>query len=96
MDANFHKADTAKFLQPLHMDTGVAIALSRELYKTFQHLASDSTDQFLPTPIAESILRPEAGQEKGRYVDESRIPNHLSPIFTSDTHPLLHPIRTRE
>ena len=68
MSAHFHKADTAEFLRSLHMDVGTAITLSREFFKTFQHLASDSLDQFLPTPIAESILRPEAGQERGRYV----------------------------
>lgn len=60
------------FLRPLHMDTKTAVALSRELHGTFQRLAADSMEQFLPTPIAESILRPKAGQEKGRYVPKLR------------------------
>ncbi|RYO74903.1 hypothetical protein DL764_010647 [Monosporascus ibericus] len=50
------------------MDVGIATALAREFRLTFERLAAESTDQFLPTPIAESILRPEAGQEKGRYL----------------------------
>jgi len=36
---------------------------------TFTRLAAESLDQFLPTPITDSILRP-VGDEKGRYVLE--------------------------
>ncbi len=68
MGTGSQKADMANFLQPLHMDVETAAALSREFHKTFQRLAAESMEQFLPTPIAESILRPKAGQEKGRYV----------------------------
>ncbi|RYP30203.1 hypothetical protein DL767_006350 [Monosporascus sp. MG133] len=63
-----HESDMSNFLRPLHMDVGIATALAREFRLTFERLAAESTDQFLPTPIAESILRPEAGQEKGRYL----------------------------
>ncbi|RYP06178.1 hypothetical protein DL765_009585 [Monosporascus sp. GIB2] len=63
-----HESDMGNFLRPLHMDVGIATALAREFCLTFERLAAESTDQFLPTPIAESILRPEAGQEKGRYL----------------------------
>jgi hypothetical protein len=56
-----------KFLQPLAIDSRTALELSRELASTFRTLSSESLDQFLPTPISESILRP-AGQNHGRYV----------------------------
>ncbi len=53
------------FLQPLAIDTQKVLALSRELTSTFRSLSADSLDQFLPTPISESILRP-AGHDHGR------------------------------
>ncbi|RYP66149.1 hypothetical protein DL769_006093 [Monosporascus sp. CRB-8-3] len=68
MDTTSRKFDMRDFLRPLYMDVGIATALAREFRLTFERLAAESTDQFLPTPIAESILRPEAGQEKGRYL----------------------------
>lgn len=73
--------DMADFLRPLHMDAEVAVALSKEFHRTFQQLAAESMDQFLPTPIAESILRPKAGQEKGRYVPETRLSTTHFPSF---------------
>ena len=60
--------DIEGFLKPLYMDSAKAHAMSREYAHTFRRLAAESKDQFLPTPISEGILRPEAGQEKGRYV----------------------------
>ncbi|KAK4099361.1 actin-like ATPase domain-containing protein [Parathielavia hyrcaniae] len=53
------------FLQPLAIDTQTVLELSRELTPTFCMLASESLDQFLPTPISESILRP-ASRKPGR------------------------------
>ncbi len=53
------------FLQPLAIDTHTVLQLSRELASTFRTLSAESLDQFLPTPISESILRP-AGQNHGR------------------------------
>ncbi|KAI0843079.1 MFS general substrate transporter [Hypoxylon sp. FL0890] len=60
------KSDIEEFLKPLSIDDATAHALSHELYQTFQHLSANSLNQFLPTPISESILRPTAGREKGR------------------------------
>ncbi|KAL7628817.1 hypothetical protein AAE478_000332 [Parahypoxylon ruwenzoriense] len=60
------KPDIDNFLGPLYIDEAKAHALSRELYRTFQHLSASSLDQFLPTPISESILRPPGGSERGR------------------------------
>lgn len=54
------------FLRPLHMDVATVQQLSHEFHQTFRYLAAESQDQFLPTPITESILRPTAGSEKGK------------------------------
>ncbi|KAI1394192.1 MFS general substrate transporter [Hypoxylon trugodes] len=62
----FIKFDIEDFLRPLSIDNAKAHALSHELCRAFQHLSAHSLDQFLPTPISESILRPTAGREKGR------------------------------
>ncbi|KAI0159245.1 hexokinase-7 [Pestalotiopsis sp. NC0098] len=56
------------FLRPLHMDVATVQQLSHEFHQTFRYLAAESQDQFLPTPITESILRPTAGSEKGKYL----------------------------
>ncbi|KAK9774743.1 putative Phosphotransferase [Seiridium cardinale] len=60
--------DVADFLQPLRIDVPTVQQLSHEFRQTFQDLATESLDQFLPTPITESILRPTAGSEKGTYL----------------------------
>lgn len=52
-------------LQHLAIDAEKALDLSRELASAFRQLSAHSLDQFLPTPIAESILRP-AGYRHGR------------------------------
>ncbi|KAI2468947.1 MFS general substrate transporter [Annulohypoxylon bovei var. microspora] len=59
------KCDVEDFLKPLSIDEAKAHALAHELCRSFQHLSADSLNQFLPTPISESILRPTAGREKG-------------------------------
>jgi hypothetical protein len=55
------------FLQPLDIDIGKVIALSKRLCATYSALAAESENQFLPTPISYSILRPPAAAEGGRY-----------------------------
>lgn len=57
-----------EFLRPLAISSSVVHELSRELAETFRSLSAESLDQFLPTPISESILRPVAGRDHGRYV----------------------------
>ncbi|KAG0652540.1 Hexokinase I, partial [Hyphodiscus hymeniophilus] len=58
-------ADVEQFLQPLHIDIPKIHSLARAFASTFATLASESEAQFLPTPISDSVLRPE-GDEKGR------------------------------
>jgi hypothetical protein len=53
------------FLQPLAIDAGKVLELSHEFASTFRKLSAESLDQFLPTPISESILRP-AVRDSGR------------------------------
>ena len=55
------------FLRPLAIDAQTVLELSHELASTFRQLSAESLDQFLPTPISESILRP-AASAHGRYV----------------------------
>ncbi|KAI1477623.1 hexokinase-7 [Daldinia eschscholtzii] len=62
------KSNVQDFLKPLSIDEAKAHALSHEFYRTFQDLSANSLNQFLPTPISESVLRPTAGREKGRYL----------------------------
>ncbi|KAF3055638.1 Hexokinase-1 [Daldinia childiae] len=62
------KSSVQDFLGPLSVDEAKAHALSLEFYRTFQDLSANSLNQFLPTPISESVLRPTAGREKGRYL----------------------------
>jgi hypothetical protein len=55
-----------EFLQPLSVDIDKIEQLSQQFLETFEKLASDSENQFLPTPISEAILRPEAKRRQGR------------------------------
>ncbi|KAL2196791.1 hypothetical protein P885DRAFT_37350 [Corynascus similis CBS 632.67] len=55
------------FLQPLAIDFQTVVELSRELTSTFLQLSAESSDQFLPTPISESVLRP-VRREHGRFL----------------------------
>ncbi|KAI0396261.1 MFS general substrate transporter [Xylariaceae sp. FL0594] len=54
------------FLRHFLVDVAKAHQLAHELHHAFRGLAAESLDQFLPTPISESILRPTKGSEKGR------------------------------
>jgi Mn-dependent DtxR family transcriptional regulator len=47
-----------EFLSPLSVNTEKIHSLARAFAGTFEELAVDSLEQFLPTPIAESLLRP--------------------------------------
>lgn len=55
------------FLQPLAIDDKTVLELSRELASAFRILSAESLDQFLPTPISESVLRPRH-RDNGRWV----------------------------
>ncbi|KHN98190.1 hexokinase XprF [Metarhizium album ARSEF 1941] len=54
------------FLQPMSMDVEKCHVLSERFLKNFVRLSAESLDQFLPTPISESILRPVADYAHGR------------------------------
>lgn len=55
------------FLAPLPtIDNRTMIKLSREMVQNFQQLSAQSSDQFLPTPISESLLRHIDGADRGR------------------------------
>lgn len=56
----------SQFLEPLALDNDVVLKLSREFYTNFKYLSAESLDQFLPTPISMSILRPVGRQSTGR------------------------------
>ncbi|CAK7237855.1 hypothetical protein SBRCBS47491_010176 [Sporothrix bragantina] len=58
------------FLEGIRVDDERVYKLSREFSSTFSHLAAESMDQFLPTPITESILLPFSKKNKnqGRYL----------------------------
>lgn len=55
-----------EFLEPLHIDDRLVLQLSRELAREFKQLSAESSDQFLPTPISESILRRVNKADHGR------------------------------
>ncbi|KAK3293946.1 uncharacterized protein B0H64DRAFT_374796 [Chaetomium fimeti] len=55
------------FLQPLAIDIDNVIKLSHEMTSTFRHLSAEASDQFLPTPISESVLRPTT-RDQGRFL----------------------------
>jgi hypothetical protein len=54
-----------EFLEPLSVDIDKIDQLSQHFLGAFEKLASDSENQFLPTPISEAILRPEAKRRQG-------------------------------
>lgn len=56
-----------EFLKPLRIDLDLCHQLSNRFLDNFTYLAAQSPDQFLPTPISESILRPIAQTGHGRY-----------------------------
>ncbi|PHH83651.1 hypothetical protein CDD82_5409 [Ophiocordyceps australis] len=54
------------YLAPLDIDVEKCHVLSHRFLATFAALAAESHQQFLPTPISESILRPIADHGHGR------------------------------
>lgn len=56
------------FLRPLRITDDTVLSLSRELYNTFLQLSNKSDNQFLPTPISESLLRRVDRADRGRYL----------------------------
>ncbi|KAK3312399.1 hypothetical protein B0H66DRAFT_397920 [Apodospora peruviana] len=57
-----------EFLKPLAIDSKLVLELSRDMATTFEKLCKESEDQFLPTPISESIMRAGAGRKGGRFL----------------------------
>ncbi|CAM1511368.1 Fc.00g088810.m01.CDS01 [Cosmosporella sp. VM-42] len=57
-----------EFLAPLHIDLDKVHTLSQRFLQTFESLAAESQDQFLPTPISESILRPAGERSQGCHL----------------------------
>jgi hypothetical protein len=58
--------DIHRFLEPLSIDVDRSYELSSKFLANFRDLAANSRDQFLPTPISESILRPLTDQGAGQ------------------------------
>ncbi|KAM7218160.1 hypothetical protein V8F06_006451 [Rhypophila decipiens] len=56
------------FLKPLAVSPDLLLELTREMTGTFEKLCKESEDQFLPTPISESIMRAGASRKGGRYL----------------------------
>lgn len=54
------------FLQPLRVDHDMVWDLYRSFLTNFPQLAAESSNQFLPTPISDSILRPVSKRGSGR------------------------------
>lgn len=54
-----------EFLKPLYIDIPKIHHLAKSLCDTYTRLAAESLDQFLPTPISDSVLRP-GGESHGR------------------------------
>jgi hypothetical protein len=52
------------FLSPLYIDIPKIRDLIRSLSETFTTLAAESSEQFLSTPISDSVLKPD-GKERG-------------------------------
>ncbi|TQV98830.1 hypothetical protein V2A60_007474 [Cordyceps javanica] len=46
------------FLEPINIDMETCHALTTSFFDCFKALAANPTDQFLPTPISDAILRP--------------------------------------
>ncbi|KAG6218416.1 hypothetical protein E4U34_004119 [Claviceps purpurea] len=69
MNSTPNKSDLLQdFLQPMSIDLEKCHALSQAFLQTFTQLAAESLDQFLPTPVSESILRPVAKYSRGRHL----------------------------
>ncbi|KAJ0113944.1 hypothetical protein J7T55_010188 [Diaporthe amygdali] len=56
------------FLRPLRITDNAVLELSRDLTEDFSRLSNKSDNQFLPTPISESLLGRVDGADRGRYL----------------------------
>ncbi|KAJ2907369.1 Hexokinase-1 [Zalerion maritima] len=56
------------FLKPLGTNSPLLHQLVKDFCITFRELAADSHDQFLPTPVFESTLRPCQSRDEGVYL----------------------------
>lgn len=54
------------FLKPFETGPSRVEELAREFALVFTELSANSHDQFLATPISESMLRPNTGRTSGR------------------------------
>lgn len=54
------------FLRPLRITDNAVLELSRDLTEDFSRLSNKSDNQFLPTPISESLLGRVDGADRGR------------------------------
>lgn len=54
------------FLRPLHITDDSVYKLSLDLWEKFMFLSDKSDNQFLPTPISESLLRRVNSADRGR------------------------------
>lgn len=54
------------FLDRIQVNDELVYKLSREFSTNFTRLAAESMDQFLPTPITESILLPFSKKKKNQ------------------------------
>lgn len=67
MESAFPSQDSLEdFLTPMRIDFNTIHDLSSAFYATFVDLAANNQEQFLPTPISESILRPVSKTGHGR------------------------------
>ncbi|KAM5348265.1 hypothetical protein ACJ41O_008089 [Fusarium nematophilum] len=57
-----------EFLEPFSIDLDKVHSLSEHFLRAFEKLAADSENQFLPTPISDAILRPEAEKSQGCHL----------------------------
>lgn len=73
-----------QFLKCMQFEDERVYMLSREFSSKFTFLAAESMDQFLPTPVTESIILSLSKHEtQGRFV------HHIHPSRSSDTRNLI-------
>lgn len=88
-----HQQSLEDFLEPLHITDDNVYKLSLSLCDTFSMLSTKSDNQFLPTPISESLLRRVDSADHGRWVPSTPdtplfISQRLTVCPSADTLPL--------
>lgn len=61
-----HIPRLGEYLDPLRIDLDRIVKLSDRFLETFGKLAAESKEQFLPTPISDSLLRPVSKTGRGK------------------------------